>query len=350
MPCFPRSAVAPGILALALLLACSRGAAPGKEPAAKPAAKPVAAAGSLKYALFHTEQDAFTDTEKWWMQQVAERTQGRVQVTPFFAGSLATATETFSAVRDGSADLGAAAAGVLSGQVPAVSSFEPMGAYPTDPAKWTATMDAARPVLTQIFDRAGVEYLWAQGSVGLVAVCRNKHLRTPDDYRGMKIRAAGRWQGEQLQALGASPVTIDPGEQYLALQNGTVDCALSINTLVVSFKLQEVAPYITELGLAVNLTANVMNRDTWNKIAQADRQIVQEVSYEATSRSVPYLATVQEGAIKQLEQAGAQLYYLTPDEQRAFLQTTVPVFDRVGEQGGDLGAQLAGILRQARGN
>src|SRR4051794_23775261 len=98
----PLLAAAP--LAIALLIACAPTSAP--RPAVQEALTRPAAGTGLKFAVFHTEQDAFTETEKWWAQQVAERTEGRVQVLPFYAGSLATVAETLNAVRDGSADLG----------------------------------------------------------------------------------------------------------------------------------------------------------------------------------------------------------------------------------------------------
>ena len=57
-----------------------------------------------------------------------------------------------------------------------------------------------------------------------------------------------------MLALGGAPTAIDPGEQYLALQNKTVDCALSVPNLVLSLKLYEVAPKLTSLRQAVNLS------------------------------------------------------------------------------------------------
>ena len=102
-------------------------------------------------------------------------------------------------------------------------------------------------------------------SAGLVSNCSNGHIKAVSDWKGKKVRSAGRWQGVQLRAVGASAVTLDPGEVYVALQQKTVDCILFLANLTLSSKVYEVAPYVTYWRDGANSSMYYLNMAQWNK-------------------------------------------------------------------------------------
>ena len=52
-----------------------------------------------------------------------------------------------------------------------------------------------------------------------------KEIKTPADFKGMKMRLGGGLVGEVMQKLGAVPQSIPAGEIYQALEKGTLDAA-----------------------------------------------------------------------------------------------------------------------------
>ena len=52
-----------------------------------------------------------------------------------------------------------------------------------------------------------------------------KEIKTPADFKGMKMRLGGGLMGEVMQKLGAVPQSIPGGEIYQALEKGTLDAA-----------------------------------------------------------------------------------------------------------------------------
>ena len=52
-----------------------------------------------------------------------------------------------------------------------------------------------------------------------------KEIKTPADFKGMKMRLGGGLIGEVMQKLGAVPQSIPGGEIYQALEKGTLDAA-----------------------------------------------------------------------------------------------------------------------------
>src|SRR5438105_2541460 len=170
----------------------------------------------IDLAVFHPEKNFWTPTIMWWIGEVEKATQGRVKFVPHFAGALVPVNETLKAVRDGSVPAGVISAGAVSGQMPSMAYLEAIGGMPAEVEPFIEAVNALRPVLEAEYRKQGAEYLWSQGSGGLIVVCRDRHLKQPADWKNRKVRTAGRWQAEQLRTMGASPVSTDPSEQYIA--------------------------------------------------------------------------------------------------------------------------------------
>lgn len=308
-------------------------------------ASQLATAASLDLSIFHNEREALAETQKWWAGEIDKQTSGRLQFKPHYSGALTSAAETLNAVRNGSVPAGLAPASFVSGLIPPAAYLEPLFWLTADVPSATKALEALQPRLEELFRARGVEYLWLQPSYGLLVACRDKHLKQPVDWKGVKIRAAGRWQGIQLTALGATPVAIDPGEQYLALQNKTVDCALSNGTLALSLKLHEVAPKITYLRGSVNASMYLMNAKAWAQLSPADQQVVRSVSREAMRRALPFLVGEHEKAIATMKQGGADVFTPSDGELKATRGTMSVVFDKIGEGAGDAGKPIAAELK-----
>jgi C4-dicarboxylate-binding protein DctP len=309
------------------------------------AAAPAAAQTRIDLAVFHTEADAFSAASRHWAERLAARTENRVQIRPHYASSLVRLTETLAATRDGIVPLGTTAAGVLSGQVPAMAFIEVIGGMPGDAEGFTRAAGPLHAELRRIFERQGVEYLWMQPAFGGLVACRDGHLRTPADWRGKRIRTAGRWQSQQMLALGAVPVTIDPAEQYIALRQGTVDCVLSNNTLALGLRLHEVAPYITQLRLPVNIVIYLGDPRAIARLPEADRTALRETGLEAQAFSVTHLLSQQDAAGNAMRQAGARVHTLSDEELAAFRAAVRPVYDAIAQAAGEAGRPIETALR-----
>ncbi len=305
-----------------------------------------AGAASFDVAIFVTERDALVDAYKFWGPEVEKRTQGRVQFKPSYSGALTSAVETLGAVRNGVVPIGLSAASFGSGAMPALGYLEAMGGLPNDADGMRKALDAVNQPLTDMLRKYGVELLYTQPTFDLVVVCGGKHLKAVSDWPGTKVRAAGRWQSQQVLALGGAPTAIDPGEQYLALQNKTVDCALSVPNLVLSLKLYEVAPKLTSLRQAVNTSLLVMNPRSWRSISAEDQATIRTVSTETRHRAIVQMRAIADKGMADLKALGSDIYTLSDAELRAVKTKMRPVFDKIGEGAGDAGKPFAEALKQ----
>lgn len=308
------------------------------------AASPAGAA-SFDVAIFHTERDALADAFKFWAAEIDKRTQGRVQFKPSYSGALTSAVEALGAVRNGVVPVGLTAASFSSGAMPALGYLEAIDGLPNDADQMRKALDGVQRPLADMLRKYGVELMFTQPTFELVVVCGGKHLKAVGDWSGVKVRAAGRWQSQQVLALGGAPTAIDPGEQYLALQNKTVDCALSVPNLVLSLKLYEVAPKLTALRQAVNLSLLVMNPRTWRSISPQDQATIAAVSTEARQRAITNMRAVADKGLADLKGLGSDVYTLNDVELKAMKEKMKPVFDKIAEGSGEAGKPFAEQLK-----
>jgi len=95
----------------------------------------------------------------------------------------------------------------------------------------------------------------------LYQVQSRKKISSVGDFKGLRIRAAGRIHGQILKALGAVPAQIPAPGLYENLAKGVVDGALFPWSGLVSWKLGEVTKY----SLGINLNASTLFHGMSNK-------------------------------------------------------------------------------------
>jgi TRAP-type transport system periplasmic protein len=113
----------------------------------------------------------------------------------------------------------------------------------------------------------------------------------------------------------------------------------------VSLKLHEVAPKLTSLRQAVNLSMYVMNPRTWRSISAQDQATITAVSAEARQRSITHMRAVADKGLADLKGLGADVHVLTDAELKVMKEKMKPVFDKIAEGAGDAGKPFAEQLK-----
>ena len=209
---------------------------------------------------------------------VEERTKGRVKFRMFYSGSLVSHPKFFDGVVEGTSDISTGPISFITNKVPEVSIFEIYGSY--DLNKHLETIKATESILNQILEREGAINLFHDFSGPAVFGHRTKFLKRPEDWKGQKMRIAGRWGASLAQTWGSSSVFLGPGDMYLGLQRGIIDGYMLIWSFLYVAKLYEVAPFMTDAGFSSNYTIIPMNLKKWNTLTDEDRSIFREVIKE----------------------------------------------------------------------
>lgn len=179
--------------------------------------------------------------------------------------------DVFRLLGDGVYDVAMTVADYAVADAPELEGLDvPLLALTADEAR--AMVDAARPMVTDIFhDRFNSHVLAIAPYPPQVVFC-NAEIAGLDDLKGLKVRASGRMTAKFLEALGAEGVNVSFGEVPGALQKGTVDCAVTGAGSGYSAGWWEVSTHLLPIPLGGwDSVVTAMNLDKWNSL-DADTQ------------------------------------------------------------------------------
>jgi TRAP-type C4-dicarboxylate transport system substrate-binding protein len=300
---------------------------------------------TLKMTTLDREQEITSQPLIWWMNTVAEKTQGRVKFQPYWSQSLVPAPRTMSAVKSGIADVGYMVSPLIGQEEKDFAPLDIDGALPTD-ARFEQAWHAIEPAITKILGKHGLVMAWPRRSPKVVIACKNKFLTKASDYAGTKIRSGGRWESKAVTSWGATAFAIPPSDTYTALQSGTVDCTYHVYPVVWAFKFYEVAPYITQLDDSAAFTFMGMNKGKWNQISADDRKIIGEISNEALLREIDVVGRRESGIVEDMKKLGVKFHQPSPEEHKRLVDAVKPLWTEVRKAVGPNGVELVDALQK----
>ena len=140
------------------------------------------------------------------------------------------------------------------------------------------------PALSAAWTEQNQKFLGAS-VVDTYHLMTNFEVKSLDDLNGRKILAPGP-SAAWLEGTGA--VAVDGGltTYYTQISTGVADGVLTILTGAPPYRIHEVAPYITLVGIGAQVTGGMaINLDTWNRLPE-DIQVVIEALGAEYSREV----------------------------------------------------------------
>ena len=199
--------------------------------------------------------------------------------------------DVFRLLGDGVYDVAMTVADYAVADAPELEGLDvPQLALTADEAR--AMVDAARPMVTDIFrDRFNSHVLAIAPYPPQVVFC-NAEIAGLDDLKGLKVRASGRMTAKFLEALGAEGVNVSFGEVPGALQKGTVDCAVTGAGSGYSAGWWEVSTHLLPIPLGGwDSVVTAMNLDKWNSLDANTQALI--ASKVASDFEAPAWASAQ---------------------------------------------------------
>ncbi|HEY8370631.1 MAG TPA: DctP family TRAP transporter solute-binding subunit, partial [Thermodesulfobacteriota bacterium] len=186
-----------------------------------------------------------------------------------------------------------------------------------------------------------LELLPAKGIVGLAwgengyrqLTNSVRPVATPADIKGLKIRVPGvRMYSDIYAALGANPVTMNFGEVFTALQQGTIDGQENpIVSVIVPSKLYEVQKYLTLWDYSYDALVLGASRQVWDRLDEPTRQAIKRSAVEASAYQRQLARANEAEAVNEMRAKGVVVTRITPEQRKAFETLVAPVFQKYEE-------------------
>lgn len=214
---------------------------------------------------------------------IKKDTDGALDVQIFPNSQLGSDTDTLSQLRSGGVEFFTLSGLILSTLVPA-ASINGMGfAFPDYATVWKAMDgDLGGYIRGQIAkaNLVAMEKIWDNGF--RQTTTSTKPIRTPDDFRGMKIRVpvSPLWTS-MFKAFDAAPASINFNEVYSALQTKIVDGQENPLAIISTAKLYEVQKYCSLTNHMWDGFWFLANRRAWEALPADVRTVAAKHINEA---------------------------------------------------------------------
>jgi len=160
----------------------------------------------------------------------------------------------------------------------------------------------------------------------------NKPITSPD-LTGLKLRITPVYR-DFFQAQGATVVQTAPGEVYTALERGVVDGYGWPITGIFDLGWHEKTKYRVDPGFYSAEVSILVNKTTWDKLSDAQRQILLKAGAQAEDEAAKIFAEEDAKDTKRQAEAGIQTIRFEGDTAKTFVNKAYE-------------AGWAGIIRQS---
>ncbi|HYL90885.1 MAG TPA: TRAP transporter substrate-binding protein [Burkholderiales bacterium] len=220
---------------------------------------------------------------------------------------------------------------------PSVSKFGPLGAREFEVFDLPYIFDNYDDLHKVTGGKIGRELFKKLDSKGIVGLAywdngfkdmsANKPLRTPADFRGLKMRIqSSKVLDAQMRALGATPQVMAFSEVYQALQTGVVDGTENPPSNLYTQKMNEVQKFLTLSEHGVIEYAVIANKKFWDGLPADIRATLEGAMKEATKYANDIAKSENEDALAKVKATGkTQIITLTKEEKNAWKKALLKV-------------------------
>lgn len=140
-----------------------------------------------------------------------------------------------------------------------------------------------------------------------------------EDLQGRKILAPGP-SATWLEGTGAVPVNGGLSTYYTQLSTGVADGVLTILSGAYPYRIHEVAPYITLVGIGAQFNGGVaINRDTWERLPDDVQAVMSELGRDYSRTLANEVNRRYDDALAAVRREGAQVTTLPDAEKRKWI-------------------------------
>ena len=244
----------------------------------------------------------------------------KLECTGHYGGSLAKLGEVLESVESGTADVGLTG-NIFEQSKLEIHNFDWWVPFTSPDLQQVIaaneTVFEEFPVFDEVFERYNQHHLGrAYNLATSFELVTDFPIDSLEDLQGKKIAHGGSmipW----LEALGAVGVQSTFSDAYTSIDTGVYQGWAMPADVATTFKIYEVAPYVTKVGFGsfVNGYLNI-NLDTWKSLPPEVQKIMDEVGYEYTDNLYEREMADLAKAYDIMREAGSTITELSDEERQ----------------------------------
>ena len=218
---------------------------------------------------------------EWYIESLEQESNGSLNFTNFWGGSLLKGKETLEGLQHGVADIALLIPGYSPGKLPLAFSHYAFPFAPRSAEMMSEIIEELYnefPFMTQEWTNHNLKPIY-NGTVSDYGILSKMPMTRLQDFHGKKLAQLGGHFASWTQASGIQPISgMTASERYERLRNGIVDGSLLTPSFFVDFKEYEVSKYCIMTGLGARVPFFVViNMKVWNKLPHNIQKVMMKV-------------------------------------------------------------------------
>jgi tripartite ATP-independent transporter DctP family solute receptor len=266
---------------------------------------------------WHTNLEGFA-------KDVEQQTDGRVIVKVYPSSQLGNEKDVIEGLTLQTIDGGLIGGGSFQSLDPKFGIEALPYAWENHQAAYNAMDGEIGDMLLEILDSNGIKGLawWENGFRHITN--SKKPIVVPADMEGLKIRVTpDKMRLDTFKTLGSSPMPIDFGELYTALQQGIVDAQENPLAIIYSSAFYEVQDFLSLSGHIWGSALLCVNNSVWNRISDDDKKTVMALAMKWRDLEREQIMQQEEDFLTKLKEKGMQINEV---DKAAFKAAVQPVW------------------------
>jgi len=267
--------------------------------------------------------------------RVKTLTNGRLEITPYAAGTIVPTFEALDALQNNVIQSMHMWPGYFSGKEPALAAISDMVAAYSHPWQKDAWMyyKGGWEMLNEMYKPYNA-YTVGWMFWGIESMVSTKPIRNIEDFKGLKMRVPQGMTAMLMQKLGASVVVLPGGEVYSALDKGVINTSdwatLSMNQRM---GFWQVAKYTNYPGFhSMPLGDFTVNMKEWNKLPDDIKQILKTACREWCWDSIERIAIDDVRALKEMKEKGITAFAWSEEDLAKLRAVAREVWDEFAKK------------------
>ena len=264
-----------------------------------------------------------------WAEKVMRESGGRLKVEIYPNMSLGgKPSDLVQQLEDGVVDIIWTVAGFTPGRFPGLEGVElPFVNTGLSATNSPFVMEFAGKYLMDS-EFKGIKVLSIHTTDAAIVHTVNKPIKTLEDWKGLKIRVAGRFIGETVKAYGGTPVGIPLPGIYEALSRGQVDGMLINWAITQPYRFYEVTKYHTSTPIFQGTLLTLMSQKSYDKLSPDLKKVIDTNSGIEYAKYIGKIWDTQtQPAIEATKKAGNDIFELTPVEKARWQAAAKPAYE-----------------------
>ena len=281
---------------------------------------------TFKLAMVDNEQSNYYKGAQAIAASVEEATEGKIKIDVVAGGTLGGEADTLDMAIQGDLAIASAANSVLANYIPEMAILDQAFLWDSQDQANYAVQNELGALINEKAEALGIHVIGYMES-GFRDVFSKKPIQSIDDFKGVKIRTMqNKGQLAAFTSFGANPVALAAGEQFTALQQGTIDaCENAVSNCWVNKFYEAGVNSVTTTHHSFVYIPLCMSDNAWNQIPDDLKETFVDAVWAGCEQQWQFLNEANEEAIELLKGVGVSFYEIDIDSLKEAYAAKVEV-------------------------